>query len=134
MPPVKECTGGDSLSQGGWKRFKLGLWKNTELNEGEEVARESIAFLGFCRCSSWLALQELRDSMVEELRSIWEDVECMPMDWPVPAQLCPPLPELSNLIKYQPLNKMQLFSRCCLLPQMEVHLGDRHSISRASDL
>lgn len=29
---------------------------------------------------------------------------------------------------------MQLFSRCCLLPQMEVHLGGRHSISRASNL
>lgn len=50
------------------------------------------------------------------------------------AQLCLPLAEPSNFIKYQLLTKMQQFSRCCLPPQMEVHLSDGHSISRASNL
>lgn len=52
----------------------------------------------------------------------------------LPARLRLPLPEWSNLIKYQPLKKIQLFSRCCLPPQMEAHLGDRRSVARASRL
>lgn len=52
---------------------------------------------------------------------------------PLPARLRLPLPERSNLIKYQPLKKMQLFSRCCLPPQMEAHLGDGRLVCKAAE-
>lgn len=73
--------------------------------------------------------------MREELTSIGAEVEVgSEIGLSLPAQLCLPLPEPSNLIKCQLLNKMQLFSRCCLLTQMEVCFGDGKNISRASNL
>ena len=56
------------------------------------------------------------------------------MGLPLAAQFCLLQPELSSLIKCQLSNKMQLSSRCRLPPQMEVQLGEGHSISRASNL
>lgn len=73
--------------------------------------------------------------MGEEWGSTWGEVEyVLGTGSAPPAQFHLPQPELSNLIKCQLLNKMQLFSRCCLPPQMEVHLGGGHSISRVSNL
>ena len=78
-------------------------------------------------------------SRLVESTGVWRhtlgEVEGMlVMGLPLAAQFCLPQPELSNLIKCQLSNKMQLLSRCRLSPQMEVRLGDRHSISRASNL
>lgn len=107
-----------------------------QLEHKHGVSRVSRACPGSVSSPGWWDQQVgvWRDATGEESGSTWGEVDSMPgMGLPLPAQLLWPRPEPSNLINYQLLNKMQLFSRCCLPPQMEVHLGG-HSISRVSNL
>lgn len=132
--------------------FELGLLKDTGVGqaaeecswqghtawvESKEVAWVSMAcsgnvYVGWINSCEWGCWWERSLGQLGKTRSSI----CPWVGLPLPARLGLPLSELNNWIKYQLLNKMQLFSRCCLHPRWRCILATgttfpRHLICEA---